>query len=188
MDPSEARDHLEMVEKIIAASSTKLEAGGEFFVAWGLAGAAFDAVDSLVWNGTLAPAFMWLNAAILALAVAFSVIRGRTFRKGVGRMSLLQREYFNMLWLAIALAFIANAIGFNLLGFMGMMVLWNIVEAMVLFYIALHGNRRAMIGGIILIASIACANFVPEYSRLILAAGVLFGYGGFGVADLLARD
>ena len=188
MDASEAREHLEMVEKIIAASSTKLEAGGEFFVAWGLAGAAADVLDTLVWNGRLGQPYMWLAGAFLMAALAFTIVRSRAARKCGTRMSLLQREYLNMLWLAMALAFLTNLLGFNLLGFFGMMAIWNVFEAVVVLFIGLHGNRRAMIGGLILIASIACANFIPAYNGFILAAGVLFGYAGFGVADLLARE
>jgi hypothetical protein len=188
MDASEAREHLEMVEKIIAASSTKLEAGGEFFVVWGLAGAAVDVIDSLVWSRRVSPQFMWLGLAVLGLAMAFSIVRGRAYRKIVGRMSLLQREYFNVLWLAMSIAFLANALGFNLFGFVGIMAIWSIFEVIVLLYIGMHGNRRALIGGLVLIISVALANFVPQYSGYILAAGVLVGYAGFGAADLLARE
>ncbi len=188
MDASEAREHLEMVEKIIAASSSKLEAGGEFFVAWGVAGSATAVVDTLVWSGRLSQPYMWLGAAALMAALVFTIVRSRAYRKTAGRMSLLQREYLNMLWLAMSLAFLTNVLGFNLFGYLGETAIWNVFEAIVLFFIGMHGNRRAMIGGLILIASIACANFTPAYSGFILAAGVLFGYAGFGVADLLARE
>lgn len=188
MDVSEARDHLEMVEKIIAASSTKLEAGGEFFVIWGVAGAAFDGINYLVGSGRLAPGYQWCYFVILGLAVALTMLRSRAYRKTASRMSLLQREYLNMLWLTIAMAFLMSLLGGHLLGNLGIMATWNVVEAIVLFYIGMHGNRRATIGAIVLLISIALANFIPEYDKLWLAAGVLFGYGGFGVADLLARE
>jgi hypothetical protein len=188
MDASEAREHLEMVEKIIAASSTKLEAGGEFFVIWGLAGAAFDGINDLVGSTRLPAAAQWLYLAILGLAIAFTMLRSRAYRKTANRMSLLQREYLNMLWLTIAMGFVTTLIGSRLFGNLGVMATWNVVEAIVLFYIGMHGNRRATIGGLILIISIALANFIPEYDKLFLCAGVLFGYGGFGVADLLARE
>ena len=188
MDASEAREHLELVEKIIAASSSKLEAGGEYFVAWGLAGAVADVIDTLVWRGRLDQAYMWLAGGALMAALAFTIIRGQSSRKYGGRMSLLQREYLNMLRLAMALAFLTNLLGFRLFGFFGLMAIWNVFEAVVVLFIGMHGNRRALIGGLILIASVACANFMPAYDGFILAAGVLFGYGGFGAADLLARE
>ena len=188
MNPSEAREHIAMVERIIAASSRKLEAGGEFFVIWGVAGAVMDTVLTLVLTQRLPGSAMWISAATLVLAVVLTIARSRYYRKSGESMSLLQREYLNVLMLAIVLAFVTQLIGFNLFLPIGLMALWNVVEALVLFYIGMHGNRRAQIGGIVLLVSIALANVMPAYTGFILAAGVLVGYGGFGVADLLARE
>jgi hypothetical protein len=188
MNPSEAREHLEMVEKIIAASSRKLEVGGEFFICWGLAGSALDLLDHLIWNQGLGQRWYFASLPIMLAALGFSIWRGRYYRVYAQKMSFLQREYFNVLWLAIALALVTEVAGFNLFGRFGMAAIWNVVEAIVLFYIGMHGNRRATIGGIVLVVSIALANFVPQWSVLILGAGVLLGYAGFGVADLLARE
>ncbi len=188
MDASDAREHLEMIERIIAASSQKLEAGGEFFVIWGVAGAALDVLSTLVYTGHLPTAALWGNAAILIVAVTLSIIRGRAYRKNLGRLSLLQREYFNVLWLAIALGFVTNLIGFNLFSFTGELAIWNVLEALVLLYIGIHGNRRAQIAGIFMVVTVGLANFVLPYSGYVLAAGPLFAYAGFGAAELLARD
>ncbi len=188
MNPTEAREHLEMVEKIIAASSRKLEAGGEFFVCWGLYGAAVDGLGYLVWGNIISAIWSWLYLVALVLAVGFTIWRSRSYRKTYESMSLLQREYLNVLWLAIGVGVIVSVSGFHLFGQVGLTAIWNVVEAVVLFYIGMHGNRRAIVGGIILIVSIAVANFMPEWAVLILGAGVLLGYGGFGAADLLARE
>jgi hypothetical protein len=188
MDASDARDHIEMIERIIAASSQKLEAGGEYFVVWGLAGAAFDVVNTLAYTGRIGLAWLWLNFVVLALAVGFTIVRTRYYRTCALRMSLLQREYFNVLWLTIAVAFVSNLIGFNLFSTYGEMAVWNVVEAILLFYIGMHGNRRAQICGIVMIVTIALANFTPSDTGFILAAGPLLGWAGFGVAELLARE
>lgn len=187
MNPSEAREHLEMVERIIAASCQKLEAGGEFFVVWGFASAAMDAIVTAVVAGRLPMAAVWISAVIAVAAVVFTVARARSYRK-YGRMSLLQREYLNVLWLAIAVVFVVQFIGFNLFPPLAQVALWSVAETIVLLYIGMHGNRRALIGGFVILASIALANFTPQYSGYILAAGVLAGYAGFGIADLLARE
>lgn len=188
MNPTEAREHLEMVEKIIAASSRKLETGGEFFVCWGLAGASMTVLDFLIWSGRLSESWYWSAFVVLAIAVAFTIWRSRSYKCRSESMSMLQREYMNVLWLSIAVAFIVGIAGFNLFGRYGLTAIWNVVESIVLLYIGMHGNRRAVIGGIILVVSIAIANYVPEWSVLILGAGVLVGYAGFGVAELLARE
>ena len=188
MNPTEAREHLEMVEKIIAASSRKLEAGGEFFIYWGLAGSSLGLIDFFIWNGALSQSWYWAAIGIVFVATALTIWRSRQYRKRFDSMPLLQREYLNVLWISIALAVIVEVCGFNLFGRFGLTAIWNVVEAIVLFYIGMHGNRRAIIGGLILIVSIAVANFTPQWNVLILSAGVLLGYGGFGVADLLARE
>lgn len=189
MDASEAREHLELIERIIAASSRKLETGAEYFVAWGLAGAAFDVIDTAANSGRIPAWTLWLNFLVLALAVGFTIVRSRMAGYGEkGRMSLLQREYLNVLWLAIAIAFVTNVVGFNLFHLYGGMAVWNVVEAIVLFYIGMHGNRRAQICGIVMLVTIALANFMPANTGYILAAGPLLGWGGFGVAELLAQE
>ncbi|HET9029379.1 MAG TPA: hypothetical protein VFN49_04315 [Candidatus Aquilonibacter sp.] len=188
MNASEAREHLEMIERIISASSHKLETGAEYFVVWGLAGAAFDVVDTLAYGGRIPLGWLWVNFLILALAIGFTVVRSRTAGYAEkGRMSILQREYLNVLWLAIAVAFVTSLIGFNLFALHGSMAVWNVVEAIVLFYIGMHGNRRAQICGLVMIVTIALANFMPSNTGFILAAGPLLGWGGFGIAELLAK-
>ena len=187
MDASEAREHLEMVERIIAASSRKLQAGGEYFIIWGVASALLNIVMQLVVDERLPVAALWSGVVIDLVAIALSVFRARANRRE-GRMSVLQREFFNVLWLALAMAFVTDVIGAHLFANWASSAIWNVAGSIVLFFIALHGNRRAMIGGIIMIASLAVANFEYAYAGYALAAGMLFGYAGFGLMDFLARE
>lgn len=186
MNASEAREHLEMVERIIAASSRKLEAGGEFFIIWGVASAALNVLMQLVATDKLPPSALWVTAAIDLVAIGLSSWRGRACRRE-GRMSVLQREFFNVLWLALAMAFVSDFIGSHIFTQWALSAIWTVAASIVLLFIAIHGNRRAMIGGIIMIASLAVANFEIAYAGYALAAGMLFGYAGFGLMDILAR-
>jgi MFS family permease len=190
VDASEARNHLEMVERIIAESSQRLKAGGEFFLVWGVIGAALDAlIAAAVADQISATVFYVAYPLLILIGVAFSILRSRYYHRCGERMSLLQREYLNVLWLTIALATIAMFTMFNLFhSFTAEMALWSFAETLVLFYVGMHGNRRAQIGGIVLLASLILANFIPAYVGWILAAGVLLGYAGFGAAELIARD
>jgi hypothetical protein len=53
----------------------------------------------------------------------------------------------------------------------------------------MHGNRRAQVAGILVVVSLIAANFAPPaIAGYILAAGMLGGYAGFGVSELLAHD
>lgn len=189
MEASEAREQLEMVDRIIASSSQRLCAGGEFFVVWGIVGAAIDALVTAVNARVLPGQAMWAYPVLLVVAIAFSVVRTRQYRARGDRMSILQREYLNVLWLAISLTVVVMFTTFNIFTtVVAVASLWSFAEAIVLFYIGMHGNRRAQIGGIIVLASLVLANFTSPYGGWVLAAGVLLGYAGFGVAELTARD
>jgi hypothetical protein len=187
MDASEAREHLEMVERIIAASSRKLQTGGEYFIIWGVASALLNVVMQLVVDNRLPVAALWSGVVIDLIAVALSVWRARANRRE-SRMSVLQREFFNVLWLALTMAFVTDLIGSHLFANWAASAIWTVAGSIVLFFIAVHGNRRAMIGGIIMVASIAFANFESAYAGYALAGGMLFGYAGFGLMDILARE
>ncbi len=189
IDAERARDHIEMVERILAESQQRLCAGGEYFAVWGTASASITLVAQLAGHGVIPQiAWLWLPIVLLA-ASTFSVVRARSMRHRTARTSLLQREFFNVLWITIALAFLVDAAAFRIFSGMASAAIWNVVSAIVLFYIGLHGNRRAQIAGILVLGSLIAANFVPSaIVGYVLAAGMLFGYAGFGVAELLARD
>jgi hypothetical protein len=190
MDASEAREHLEMVERIIAESSQRLRAGGEFFLVWGLVGAILDVLITLAVAGRIsATAFYATYAVLIVAGIGFSIVRSRYYQQCGNRMSLLQREYLNVLWLTIALATVAMFTMYHLFdSITALMGLWSFAETIVLFYIGMHGNRRAQIGGIAILASMILANFISGYAGWILAAGILVGYAGFGAAELIAGD
>ena len=189
MNPSEAREHLDMVERIVAASSRKLEAGGEYFLVWGVASGTMELLLQLASDGRIPASAVWAGPGLFLLAFAFSVFRSRYYRMcPVGRVSSLQREFFNVLWITLSMALATNVIGSHIFTDWAGAAIWNVAAAIVLFYIAMHGNRRALAGGIMLVVSVAFANFNMPIAGYALAAGMYLGYAGFGLADLLARE
>ncbi|MBV8148943.1 MAG: hypothetical protein JO092_07615 [Candidatus Eremiobacteraeota bacterium] len=189
IDVSQARDHVEMVEEILARSQQRLCAGGEFFVVWGLFSGIVTAIWQLVDNGVLPRTALWVSAVALAIAIVFSVLRGRYYSQHGERRSFLEGEFFNVLWLTIGLAFIANVAAFNLFSGWAQAAIWTFAESIVLLYIGLHGNRRALICGVVMVASMVAANFVSAgIAGYVLAAGMIVGYAGFGIADMLATS
>ncbi len=185
----EARDHIEMVDRILAESHQRLCAGGEYFVIWG-AGAAFVTLAfALIDAGRAPAAAIWSVPAVLAVCAILSILRGRAMRRVLHRSSLVQREFFNVLWLTLGLAFVVNVAAFRLFPGIASAAIWSVAEAIVLLYIGMHGNRRAQFAGVLVVASLVAANFAPAgISAYVLAAGMLAGYGGFGISELLARD
>ncbi len=189
LNASDARDHVEMVERILVQSSQRFCAAGEYFVVWGLFSASVMILNQLISNGSLPAAAQWAEAILLLLAVSFSVVRGRAKQLEVSRVSLVQAEFFKVLWLTLGLALIANLVAFNLFKDWGNAAIWSFAAAVILLFIGMHGNRRAMVGGVGVLLSLAAANFAPPtIVGYILAAGMLVGYSGFGLAELLTRD
>jgi hypothetical protein len=189
MDVVKARDHLEMVDRILTEVQPRLCSGGEYFVVWGIVCAVITIVSSLVSRGKAAPSDLWLVPAVLAAAAIFSVLRRRFTQRALARGSLVQREFINVLWITLGLAFIVDVAVFRIFPGIAGAAIWSVAEAIVLLYIGMHGNRRAQLAGVLVVVSLVAANFCAEYlAAYVLAAGMLFGYAGFGVSELLAGD
>jgi hypothetical protein len=189
MGASEARDHIEMIERILAESQQRLCSGGEYFVVWGIVGAFLTIIGSLVHQGAVSAAALWSVPVVILGGVIFSIMRGRLTRPELQRSSIVQREFFNVLWLTLGLAFIVNVAVFNIFTGIAAAAIWSVAEAIVLLYIGMHGNRRAQVAGVLVVVSLIAANFsAANVAAYVLAAGMLVGYTGFGLAELLAHD
>ena len=190
MNAAEARDHIEMVARILGESQQRLCAGGEFFLVWGLFSGLITVLSHLVAVRSVAPALaLWTIVPAFAACVAFSVLRGAYYRRRTERRSLLDREFFNVLWLTVGLSFLVDLAAFNIFSGVASAAIWSFSQAIVLFYIGLHGNRRAQLCGIAVIVSLVAANFASrDVMAYVLAAGMVVGYGGFGLAELLSPE
>ena len=189
LNAGQARDQLELIQRILAESQQRLCSGGEYFVAWGLFSGLATVAGHLIARGIAPLGLLWVVAAALAACIVFSTLRARALSGALGRESIVQREFFNVLWLTIGLAFVANAAAYRIFAGVASAAVWSIAEAIVLLYIGMHGNRRAQIAGVLVVVSLIAANFVaPPLAGYVLGAGMLVGYGGFGVGELLARE
>jgi len=188
VNPSEAQEHLDLVERILENNDKEFCVAGDIFLAWGLSGALIDLVVQLVLMRKLPDGAEWLGLAALILSSIYTAIRVRQMRRSNDRMSVRQREFLNVLWVSIGVTIVAAVGGYRIFDYWASGALWTLSAAMLTLYAGLHGNRAGMVGGIILIASLVAANFMPGYEGFVLCAGMLFGYAGFGVASMLARD
>jgi hypothetical protein len=188
LSPAQAREHIEMVDRILTRSERSLRVGGEFFLVWGLVGTSVTLAFQLIIDGRIPSWALWVLPLFFAAAILFSVLRGRQLGKCSEGLPLIQREFFAVLWISLGVAFFADAFGFHIFTTWASSAVWNIAAAIVLFFIAVHGNRRALVCGIIVLVSVAAANFLPTITGYVLAAGMLFGYAGFGLISLTSRD
>lgn len=185
----EARDHVEMIQRILAESHQRLCSGGEFFIVWGLASAFITVVAHLAARSVLPQTALISIPVVLVGCSIYSIVRGRQTRRMLARTSLLQREFFNVLWLTIGLAFVVDVAVFNIFAGIASAAIWSVAEAIVLLYIGMHGNRRAQIAGVLVVVSLIVANFVDSnLTAYVLAAGMLAGYTGFGIGELLSHE
>jgi hypothetical protein len=189
IDASEARDHIEMVERILAESQQRLCSGGEYFVVWGIVGAFITVIAELADQHRVGMAALWSIPVVVVAGAIFSILRSRQTRPILRRSSIVQREFFNVLWITLGLAFVADVAVFRIFAGIAGAAIWSVAQAVVLFYIGIHGNRRAQIAGILVVASLVAANFSPpSVAGYVLAAGMLAGYTGFGLSELLAAE
>ncbi len=188
MSTSQARDHIEMVDRILSRSERSLRVGGEFFLIWGIFSTVVTVTAQLIVDGRIPSGALWALPVLLAAAIAGSVIRGRQLGKREDGLSLIQREFFAVLWIALGVAVFTDMLGYRIFTTWASSAIWTVAGAIVLFFIASHGNRRALACGIIMLGSLAAANFMPAFTGYALAAGMLFGYAGFGIVSLIARD
>lgn len=188
LNVGQAREQLELIQRILAESQQRLCSGGEYFVAWGLFSGLTTVAANLVARGIAPPSLLWVVAAALVACIAFSVSRARALSGTLGRESLLQREFFNVLWLTLGIAFLVDVAVFRIFTGLASAAIWSVAAIIVLLYIGMHGNRRAVIAGIVVLTSLVAANFVPPtVSAYVLAAGMVGGYAGFGLSELLSK-
>lgn len=188
----QARDHIEMVDRILAESHPRLCSGGEFFVVWGVISAYITVLSELVARASLPKPVLWTVPVVLLAGAVFSIVRGAQTRRRIARTSLVQREFFNVLWLTLGLAFVVDVAAFRIFPGLASAAIWSVAEAIVLLFIGMHGNRRAQLAGVLVVVSLVVANFLGSnlaaLAAYVLAAGMLAGYGGFGLSELAARD
>lgn len=188
MESSEAREHLDLVDRVMAEADQTVFVFADFFLVWGIASALLDVMFQLRVDGRTGDSAFVVSAVILAFAIVYSIVRGRMLSNRNRRMSRVQHEYLNVLWIVFGVTAVAQMAAFNIFNGWSAAALWTIASAVVTLYVGMHGNRRGTVGGIILIASLIVASFMPHICGYVLAAGMLLGYSGFGVATMLARD
>ena len=187
IEDSEAREHLAMVDRIVERTSSRLNVGAEYFVVWGIASATMSLMYQLVADRLVPTNSVAIAWAAGIAAVLFSIWRGKSV--GQQRLTFLEREFLTVLKVAMLVTFVVFVIelfGANIFGPIGPASIWSFAASIVVLYIAMHGNRRALIGGIVLVASLAVANLYPSFAGYALSAGMLLGYAGFGIVELLA--
>ena len=78
METFEAREHLDIVDRVMAEADQTVCVFADFFLVWGLASALLDVVNQLRVDGRVGDSAFIVSAAGLAFAIVYSIVRGRT--------------------------------------------------------------------------------------------------------------
>lgn len=187
MESFEAREHLDIVERILTRTEQPCDVSPFPFVVWGLAAAVMNVVVQLVVSQKAPAALLSVAAAALLAAVILMIFWVRRLQ-GAERRTLLDRQIgiaFNIAWIV---ALVAQMGAFNIFAQWAQAAIWSVMYgAALIFAGTLVRNRVVLAGGIVLLVSIVAANFAMAYAGYVLALGDLVGMAGAGAMLYAAR-
>ncbi|MDQ2681219.1 MAG: hypothetical protein M3Y21_09425 [Candidatus Eremiobacteraeota bacterium] len=186
LEPVEAREHLEMVDRILAGADRQVRLMPAPFIAFGIAGGLFDIASQRIFFNHSGWWPAWIAMFAWAAAIAITIISARRLRRkksANARWTLLDSQMytlFNIVWIAtLALAFSSQP---HIFGQWAAAAIWSFAYGIALVFAGTQGNRYVFVGGVVLLASIVVANYAYPFTGYVLAAGMWIGMAGCGVA------
>ncbi|MDQ6823795.1 MAG: hypothetical protein M3Z07_04810 [Candidatus Eremiobacteraeota bacterium] len=187
MDNADAREHLEMVDRILSRADSSVQPRGTIFIIWGVAAAILNlSIQGYFSYGFTAPYWWILPAGAYVLAIAATIYYS-VYCDREGRMSVTERQFLRILFITLATAFVGGVLASNIFTQWAQSAIWSLCIATPLLFIGVQGQRYALAGGVVLLASVVVANYTPHTVGLTLAVGDLIGYAGAGLAFELQR-
>lgn len=188
MDAREAREHLEMVDRILSRAEPPKN-----YRPWTLVLIIVGLAAALIQGGSQAAldghgsAITIAGAALMVCGYIYMIWVGYSARRNAGRISASEARIgkaCSAVWLAVFIAFFAQP---HIWTNWAAGAIWNLGGAIQMLMFGFFGDRLAFAGGVVLALSIVAANYVaaPGYA---LAGGFLLGYVVPGVLGLLEKD
>ncbi|MBV9736727.1 MAG: hypothetical protein JO177_01055 [Candidatus Eremiobacteraeota bacterium] len=182
MNAPEAREQLDLVDRVLAHAERTIHPSGTLFVLWGVVAAVLDLTFQAIYWFRGAFTWWWFAPAVVLYAVALTTTIAYVNRaRRCDRLSIIEAQYLRVLFISLCAAGLAVFCG-NIFNGWADGAIWSIAYAIPLTFIGVQGNRIALAGGIVLFASILVANFIPNAPGIVLAIGMLVGYAGAGIA------
>jgi hypothetical protein len=188
MDAREAREHLEMVDRILAhAEERPLRTIPGLIIVWGLAAAAIDAGQQLYISHIGGRAGAWVSDAALLIGILYTVAVSISLRRcnSFERLSTHEMRIGRIIgavWFTVLVAAFAQP---HVFAGWGGAAIWSMGSAIMMLIVGFSGDVRGTIGGLILLASVLAANYMlPQAPGYALAAGMLVGYAVPGMLFL----
>lgn len=177
MNHSEAQEQLEMVDRILERADRRpFRPIGALLIAWGFAAAIMDAGEQ-AYASSGVRGYEYTGEIALLVAMLVSILVTVSIVRNADRMPANERRMGRVLaavWIGILVAAFAQPHVFG--GWAGAGV-WTLGAAITMLISGFSGDRRAVAGGVILLASLLVGNYlVPDAPGYALAAGMLLGY------------
>jgi hypothetical protein len=185
MDAREAREHLEIVDRILDhAENRPVRLMPGVVIVWGVAAALIDVGQQLYLSRIFGGAGLWLADAALAIGIVYSIavsialFRGDCYERLPHSEKVLGRT-MGAVWFTVLVAAFAQP---HVFAGWGGGAVWSMGAAIMMLTAGFSGDRRGLAGGLILLASVLAANYLlPHTPGYALAAGFLLGYAVPGV-------
>ncbi len=188
MNASEARNHLEMVDRILnQADEQPVRPIPGLIVVWGFAAAGIDAGQQLYFSHVAGQAGLWLSYAALFLGIVYSIAVSVSIKRNCSfeRVSLNEMRMGRVMgavWFTVVVAAFAQP---HVFGGWGGAAVWSMGAAIMMLIIGFCGDRRGLVGGLVLLASVLAANYaLPQMPGYALAGGFVLGYAVPGLLFL----
>lgn len=189
MNANEAREHLEMVDRILAkADREPIQLVPGLIIVWGIAAALIDAGQQMYVSHTGGKLGIWVSDAALLLGIVYSVVISVALMRNhaYDRVSLLEKRMgrtMGAVWFTVIIAAFAQP---HVFAGWGGAAVWSMGSAIMMLTAGFNGDRRGLIGGLVLLASVLVANYLtPQMPGYALAAGFILGYAIPGVLFLV---
>jgi hypothetical protein len=186
MDAREAREHLEMVDRILARAEPpkNYRPWSWVLIIVGTAAALIEAGFQVALSGR-GNEVTYAGFALMAAGYAYMIWIAYTARRNAGRVSAGEARIgkaCGAVWIAVFIAFFAQPHIFN---DFATGAIWNLGGAIQMLMFGFFGDRKSLAGGLVLALSIVVANYVsaPGYA---LAGGFIFGYVLPGAMNVVA--
>jgi hypothetical protein len=121
----------------------------------------------------LLPNIALLAGILYSVFVAVAIVRNRGSER-VSRTEVRLGRMMGAVWCTVFVAAFAQP---HVFAGWGGAAVWSMAAAITMLIIGFSGDRRGVIGGVILLASILAANYLlPQTPGYALAAGFILGY------------
>lgn len=188
MDANEAREHLQMVDRILTrADSEPIRYVPGLIIAWGIAAALMCFGSQLAVSHIGGATGGWLSIGAFIAGMLYSVTASVILwrRDCFDRVSTIEKRMgraMGAVWFTVVIAALSQP---HVFAGWGGAAVWSMGAAIMMLMSGFCGDKRGLAGGLILLASVLAANYAfPQTPGYALAGGFIFGYAIPGVLFL----